>query len=410
MVQTDFARLLALSLGLLLINASTPARGQGPATNLPSPSPNGTLPHEANGTTIGPPAPAAAQAEPGPPATPYPGPALPGWSVEALPAAPPPAEGSQAVQSPDAFAPAAGGFSPFLNPLVGHAVLRTDYRAIWLPAEPVTGQPTNLGYVQQDFSVSFPLWQCSTDEWLASANLRSEIFHTRAILPDTRQPFPEDLWNIRFGTTYRHLFDNGWIASGTVSVGSASDQPFHSINEMTAGVNAFLRVPQGEHNAWLFSLSYSPVSELPYPIPGVAFMWQPSENFRANIGLPFQVMWRPVEDLTLDVSYMLLTTFHARATYRLCRAVHVYAAYATENEAYLLADRVDSNDRFFNVDQRLTAGVQYNFSPKAALDFSSGYIFDHHFFEGKNITNGTNFNRVDVGDAPYVSLQFRVRW
>jgi hypothetical protein len=313
-----------------------------------------------------------------------------------------------AVDSPF---PGNGGFSPFMNPFVGHAVLRTDYRATWFAAEPVTGQPTRLGYVQQDFSLSFPLWQClGSDEWLATVNVRNDLFQTHAILPDTGQAFPNDLWNIRLGTSYRHLFENGWIAGGAVSVGSASDKPFHSIDEMTAGVNAFLRVPQGEHNAWLFSLSYSPTSELPIPIPGVAYVWQPSEYFRANIGLPFMVMWRPTDDLTLDVSYMLLTTFHARATYRLCRPVRLYVAYATENQGYLLADRVDSNDRFYNVDQRLTAGVQYNISPRMALDFSSGYIFDHHFFEGKNITSGNNFNRVDVGDGPYVSAQFRIRW
>jgi hypothetical protein len=402
MIRTDVAGALALFLGLLITLMGSPTPGQEP-----------TQSRDANGGTIGSPLPAAAQSEPEPSAAPFPGPAIPDAVVEPFPPALPPIEASQAVQAPppDAFAPSTGGFSPFMNPVVGRAPVRTDYWVVWLPAEPVAGQPTNLGYVQQDFALSFPLWQCAgADEWLGSINFRNETFHTHAILPDTRQPFPEDLWNIRFGTTYRHLFENGWIAGGTLTVGSASDKPFHSIDEMTAGINAFLRIPQGEHNAWLLSLSYSPVSELPYPIPGVAFMWQPSENFRANLGLPFQVMWRPVEDLTLDLSYMLLTTFHARATYRLCRSIRFYVAYATENEAYLLADRVDVNDRFFNVDQRVTAGAQVNISPRAALDLSSGYVFDHHFFEGKNITNGTNFNRVDVGDGTFVSLQFRIRW
>jgi hypothetical protein len=392
MVRPNLAGPSALFLGLLITLAGTPTPCQEPAQ-----------PPESNEIPTGAPQPPGVQTELEPSATP----------PEPLPPALPAIDGGPAVQSPppDAFAPSAGGFSPFMSPVVGHAPIRTDYRAIWFSSEPVSGQPTNLGSVQQDFSLSFPLWQCAgTDEWLGSVNLRSEIFHTHAILPDTRQPFPDDLWNVRFGTTYRHLFDNGWIAGGTLTVGSASDKPFHSIDELTAGISAFLRIPQGEHNAWLLSLSYSPVSELPYPIPGVAFLWQPSENFRANLGVPFQVMWRPVDDLTLDLSYMLLTTFHARATYRLCRPVRLYVAYATENEAYLLADRLDVNDRFFNVDQRVTGGVQVNISPRAALDISSGYLFDHHFFEGKNITNGTNFNRVDVGDGTYVSAQFRIRW
>jgi hypothetical protein len=397
MDRTALARPLALSLGLVILFTSPPAQSQAPAF-----APGNSTPSPESLRTEGP----DESLQIPPPAQP------PAEADQALPSLPPPMAGGPAdrVSPGDALGPAAGAFSPVFNPIVGHAAIRADYQVRWLPAEPVVGQPANLGYVQQDMLLSIPIWQCSTDEWLATANLRAETFHTQAILPDTHQPFPEDLWNIRFGTTYRHLFENGWIAGGTVTVGTASDQPFHSINEMTAGVNAFLRVPQGEHNAWLFTLSYSPVSELPYPIPGVAFMWQPSESFRANIGLPFQVMWRPVEDLTFDVSYMLLTTFHARTTYRLCRRLRVYTAYAVEDEAYLLADRADVNDRFFNIDQRLTAGVLYSITPKAALDLSSGYIFDHHFFEGKNFTSGNNFNRVDVGNEPYVALQFRVRW
>jgi len=409
MIRINGAGRLALLFASLSVLMAMPARGQGPTSG----SGGSSGPSQANGMPRDTPPPGLGQPGPGLPPAPEPGSALPNGSLEAPPPPLPPIQPAPASpsQPADTFGPAVGGFSPFMNPVVGHAPVRADYRVIWFPAEPVVGQSSNLGYLQQDFMLAFPVWQNgTTDEWSVSANLRNETFHTHAQLPDTRQPFPEDLWNIRFGTTYRHLFDNGWIAGGTVSFGSASDKPFHSIDELTAGVNAFLRIPQGEHNAWLLSLSYSPVSELPYPIPGVAYLWQPSENFRANIGLPFQVMWRPIEDLTFDVSYMLLTTFHARATYRLCHPIRIYVAYATENEAYLLADRVSSNDRFFNVDQRLTAGIQYVLGPRASIDLASGYIFDHHFFEGKNITSGTNFNRLDVGDEPYVSLQFRVRW
>jgi hypothetical protein len=297
-----------------------------------------------------------------------------------------------------------------LNPTVGNAPILAAYRFAWFPSEPVSGQPTHLAYEQHDLLISVPVYQDCANEWLATANVRGETFQTHAILPSTGQPFPDELWNIRFGATYRHLFDNGWIAGGTVTVGSASDKPFHSINEMTAGVNAFLRIPQGEHNAWLFTLTYSPTSDLPIPIPGVAYMWQPSEYFRANIGLPFQLMWRPTDDIALDFSYMLLTTVHARASYRLCRPVRLYVGYDWENESYFRVGRPDENDRFFYLDQRLSTGAQYFVSPHASLDLSTGYVFDRHYFEGKNVTNGTGFNRVDVGSGPYVSLQFRVRW
>jgi hypothetical protein len=309
----------------------------------------------------------------------------------------------------DLPAPPAGGFSPFFNPAVGHFPFRADYRATWFPDEPVTGQPTHLGYVEQNLSFSFPLWQNATDEMSAAVHVCNELFNTQAVLPDTHQPFPDELWNIHLSTTYRHLFDNGWIGGGTVSVGSASDKPFEGIKEMTAGINAFLRVPQGEHNAWLFSLAYSSNSQLPIPIPGVAYVWMPNEYFHANIGLPFLVMYRPWEDLTLDFSYMLLTNVHARATYRVSAPLRIYAGYDWLNESYLLADRVNTDDRFFYYDQRLTGGVQYFFNRHASLDLCGGYVFDRFYFEGQSLSDD-HHNRIDVGNGPFLSLQTQIRW
>jgi hypothetical protein len=239
------------------------------------------------------------------------------------------------------------------------------------------------------------------------ASLRSDLFHTNAILPDTGQPFPQDLWSVRIGTTYRHEFENGWITGTSLSIGSASDQPFHSVNELTGGVNLFLRIPQGEHNAWLFTLNYSPTAELAFPVPGVAYLWQPSDRLHVNVGLPFMVMWRPLDDVTLDVSYMLIRTVHARATYRICRAASVYVGYDWNNESWYLVDRPDVHDRFFYFEQRVSAGVRGHLWKMATYDLSGGFVFDRSFFEGKN-SNSQNFNRVDVGDAPILSVRFGI--
>jgi hypothetical protein len=326
---------------------------------------------------------------------------------------PPPVDhtswGNEGDSSAGTAASARGPFSIFSSAEVGHLPSRADYRATWFPDEEVKGQGTNLGFLRQDLTFSCPIWQCSPDELSVSAHVRSELFHTGAVFPDTGQPFPEELWNIHVGTTYRHLFDNGWIAGGTVSVGSASDKPFNSINEMTAGVNGFLRLPQGEHNAWLFTLSYSSNSELPIPIPGVAFLWQPSDQFRMNIGLPFQIMYRPCDDLTLDFSYMLLTSVHARVTYRVSPNLRIYGGYDYNNESYLPADRLNENDRLFYYDQHLTAGMQFLVSRCATVDFSGGYTFDRFYFEGHSFSDRSH-NRIDVGDGLFLSADFRVRW
>src|SRR5262249_25520561 len=140
---------------------------------------------------------------------------------ELLPPSPLPAPPELPKDAPPAEAPAFGAPSIFLMGPVGHVPYRADYRITWFPDELVRGQGTNLGYVQQDLSVAFPIWQGCADEFSGSIHVRGELFHTDAILPDTGQPFPDSLWNIRFGTTYRHQFDNGWITGGTFSFGSA---------------------------------------------------------------------------------------------------------------------------------------------------------------------------------------------
>jgi hypothetical protein len=345
----------------------------------------------------------------GPPDAPLPPPPYP------LPRDPAPSLATQ--PAPDApKAPAADGpllspftAAPWASPSVGHVPYVAAFRVTWLPDESVSGQATKLGLVQNDASVRFPLWQTDCDELSGSLHARVAFIQTGAILPDTDQPFPDQLWDLRAGVGYRHLFDNGWIAGANVSVGSASNEPFHSINEMTVGVNAFLRVPQGEHNAWLFSLNYSPTGELSFPIPGAAFAWAPSEAFHMNIGLPFMIHYRPVEDLTLEASYMLLTTMHARATYRVCKSLRVYTGFDWSSESWYVVPRPDVKDRLFYYEKRLSVGAATNLGRAFLLDVSTGYVFDRSYFEGHN-SNDRSFNRVDVGSAPLLSVQAQVRW
>jgi hypothetical protein len=262
------------------------------------------------------------------------------------------------------------------SPILGHMPFLADYRLIWLPEQPVRGQPSDLWMLRQDMSLMTPIWQDSENELSMSARLRSEILQSEAVFPISGLRLPENLWKIGLGGTYRHRFENDWIAGGSLLVGSASDKPFHGWNEWNIGLNSFLRVPQGEHNAWLFTLSYSPTAQISFPIPGVAFSWVPSDRFRMNIGLPFQMTWRPLDDLTLDFSYLLLTSIHARTTYYLWGPIRLYAGYDWENEAYLPVDRPDIKDRLFIYDMRLSGGVQARPGAHWSFDLSSGYVFD----------------------------------
>jgi hypothetical protein len=291
-----------------------------------------------------------------------------------------------------------------------HPVDSLRYGEIWFPSVPVRGQATQFEMLGEDLSFSHPLWTDPLDTLSLFGGVRNCMTDTAAILPDTGQAFPEHLWNVNLGLRYARQLSNGWTAGGGVSVGSASDHPFASIREMYFGLNAMLRIPQGEHNAWIFSLMYSPTSELAFPLPGVAFSYNPSPEFHANIGLPLLVLWRPSEQWQFQASYMLLRTVHVKATYRFTPQFSAFAAYDWCNEEYSLLDRPEENDRFFMYDQRVSLGLQSAFARHWTASLAGGYVFDRYAFQGTSSTTANAFDRIDFGNGPFMSVNVGVRY
>jgi hypothetical protein len=295
--------------------------------------------------------------------------------------------------------------------LFGQRSTPFNYRATWFPTVPVSGQNANFTMLDQNLSVVAPLWMIASPDgsrpaggWMLSAGVRNRSIDTAAILPDTGQPYPEELWNVNMGLMYFRKLDNDWSWGGGVNFGSASDRPFASINEMFVGMNAFLRIPSGENNAWLFSLMYAPMGELRFPIPGVAYFYAPCENFHMNIGLPFSMMYRPIDRLTLEASYMPIHTIHTKAKYKITEWLSAFVAYDWANDSYALADRLDVNQRFYMYDQRLAGGLEAKMGEHFFVDLASGLIFDRYSFEGKQ-WDSTQFNRISFGNGPFVTLQ-----
>ena len=286
----------------------------------------------------------------------------------------------------------------------------SSYRVIWLPSARVTNEAGHhLGFVEQSLSASTPVYTDTSNAVAIRVSVRNQLFQTDALLPGSLQSFPDQLWNVSLGVTDVHQFANGWIGGLGVSGGSASNRPFESTQDLNANVNAFLRIPVRETDAWNFTLSDSPLGQLSFPVPGVSYYWHPSECFSANIGLPFQLHWRPWDDLSLDLSYMLLTTVHSRATYRLCESWRIYTGFNWINQGYHINADGDSIDRFFYYEKNLTAGVRWILSRYAAFDVSSGYAFDRYYSQGHSLSGGSG-SRVDIQSAPFLSGQLNARW
>lgn len=284
------------------------------------------------------------------------------------------------------------------------------YEVTWYPSRGVSGQASDFGVVRQRIALGAPLWRNETDMVLAHFSLRNTLFATDAILPDSLRPFPEQLWNVNFGLNYMHQFDNGWMGGMMGGIGSASDTPFQSINDITANLGVFVRVPvRNGRDAWQFMLSYMVGGPIDFPIPMVAYAWNPSDRLKVNLGLPFTVAWQPAEDWMLNFTYFPLNNVNARLTYDVTERIQVFAAYEYLNESYFLTDRTNIEERFFAFEQRLSAGVQWAIWEHATVDWNAGYSLGRNFGEGENQWESLS-DRVDVAPGPFFGLNFRLRF
>lgn len=301
------------------------------------------------------------------------------------------------------------GMGGMMGGAMGGGGAPNSYRGFWMPDTSVAGQNTRWGLVGQDLSFMVPVWMSPPDMLALNFRVGQRHIETGAIQPDTQEPYPHDLWNLSAGMFYMRKLDNGWSAGGMLNVGSASDQPFHSIREVNVTTAAFLRMPSGERNAWSFALIYAPMSEIAFPIPGVAYLYNPSDDFRANIGIPLSVFYRPVENWTIDCSYMPIRNIHAKLAYRLAEGYNLFGRYDWNNEGYYLVDRTNWNDRFFIFDQRLSAGLEYKLTKSFGGEFVAGYLFDRSTFEGQ-MMGSREYNVVGLGAGPYLSATAGLRF
>jgi hypothetical protein len=290
---------------------------------------------------------------------------------------------------------------------IGKAKPSLNYQFLGYSTEKVAAQGKDFKMNEHRLFTLVPFLQSPERDASAYINLRAQDAGTAAILPDSGESFPDELWNIRLGGQYRQRFENGWIGGVALGFGSASDQPFASWDEIFLDINLFARVPDGGRNAWLFFLSYSKTREfLPnVPLPGVGYWYEPNDQARLVVGIPFAFLTlRPVKEVSLSLSYFIVRSVRARVTYSPLGFLRLYGNFEWRNESYYRAERQDERDRLFYYEKALSAGVQVFLHRQVSLDLSGGYAFDRFYFEGRDYQDRDQ-NRVSIGNGPFVALR-----
>lgn len=277
----------------------------------------------------------------------------------------------------------------------------------WSPAQDLSTQPGELTMSGESLDLAVPLRIEPGRVWLATAGIHSLRLGSNGRLPDTLAEIPDELWRVTAGVMHFRDLDNGYQVGGILNVGSASDDPFASWRETTANAIGFVNVPYGERDGWSFSLFYSPTSQLPFPVPGMAYLWRPDETMSAQIGIPFSLDYRPTAAFSLAVSYTPLTNVKLIARQKLSDAWSVYGGYAITNDTYWLADRADDDERFYIFDQRLTMGLERSLALGLRLEFTAAYVFDRQLFQAESFTRD---RRDEIGIDPGVLGMATISW
>lgn len=280
----------------------------------------------------------------------------------------------------------------------------------WAPAAAVSGQPADLAIDAQFARVGVPLVRPAEGEplWLGIGKFGRLELATDAVLPDSGTPVPATLWLAEAGVTHVRPLASGATVGGTLLVGSASDRPFAALRDMTLMAIVFANRPAANgRDDWNASLFYSPTSQLPFPVPGLAYVWRPTPSVEAKIGVPAGLEWTPDDDWSLSLGFTPLVNATAVLRRRLGGGFSAVALYRTDTETFFLADRTLDDERFYLFNQRVAVGLERLLARGFALEMTADYLFDRSLFQGTSFFSG----RTDVvAVAPGAGVTVQLLW
>ena len=302
-----------------------------------------------------------------------------------------------------ALAAAQSEFAELLSPQAGRFEPRIELRGALLQEAGEGADETREDEAM--LSLRLPLAHDERSSWAATARVMRVGYSGDLALAKSGQAVPSSLWDVSAGVLFRQRLGErrGW--GGNLAVGSASDEPFDSVQELELRANAYYMIPSGETNAWLFLATYSNTREFlrNVPLPSVAYLYSPSRTFTALLGVPLWIDWRPNDRFSLQASYFPVRTVNVRAAMRVTKGARVFAGLESRYQGFLPAEREDRDDRLFIFDRRLQAGVSYG-SPRAFLiELAGGWAFEREVFLGQKWDDDDD--RVDLESTPFVSFR-----
>jgi hypothetical protein len=299
-----------------------------------------------------------------------------------------------------------------LDPRLGRLQPTLETSATRYESVDTNRQRVDLGMVDYDMQLLVPLKQSEVSELTMTVGAGALDLASRAQLPNSAEPLPDHLWNIRFGGSYRQYLDEERMFGVLGHIGSPSDKPFDSIEEVEVNLTGMLRIKAEDYNAWILLLNFSNNRDfLPYvPIPGAGYFYQPSREFHALLGAPLTFFnWRFQEKWNLFASYIFPRKLLAELSYAATEKTKLYGRFDWRSRRWFRSKRDDDSDRLNYYEKLVRGGLQFDLTKTFTLDLHAGYAFDRFFYEGDDYDD-RDFNRISLTDGPFAGIDASVRF
>jgi hypothetical protein len=256
----------------------------------------------------------------------------------------------------------------------------------------MSGETVSNPERDQNFFLHFPVYQSGKNQVVAGWNWHSLHLSTDEHLA-SGAPVPNDLYSSQFSAAWKHHEDSERFWGVTASYGSASDHLFDSNRTSTLSVTALYSKSHDPFRRWIWFLNYSNnrIFLNNVPIPGFAYIYTPSKDFIAMLGLPFAFVRENLDERWSTEAFLGPYLGRASLNYSFIERSRLKTSQADLTfeslpQTFYRADRSDPDARLFIEQSKALLGYKQSLCAGADLHFYGGLAF------GRRVDERTNFS------------------
>ncbi len=197
-------------------------------------------------------------------------------------------------------------------------------------------------------------------DWIFSPSLKIKEIQSSARIPRTNRAIPSTLWDGRMSGDYKWKLAGTTGAGARITGGSASDEPFKSLDEMFYDATFYVGAGVEPRTTFLFFINVSNLRPLliNWPVPGVSYGIRLSPHWGLSLGFPYWAFWaEPFDWLKFNLSIEPMFHLDSRLTVIPTRIFQIFLGAQASQELYARKNRSYAGEYLIFDDFEFNTGI-----------------------------------------------------